>query len=150
MLIYVLTSNYADALVSLVNICVWREWLCGMQHREMPWMDKYRETVNNSDYNYITVHYVACRLGLSKISGCLIFVGQSVHSNFRERNPNIKCGQPTLTVATSVTCAVQLTEYSSTVMVTIPHSQISRCVICNCPWVDWSIQRQQNFYNLLV
>ena len=110
---------------------------------------KHGENTNESNYdgNCMSCH---CRSGTETISGCLIFVGQSVHSNFRERNPNIKCGRPTLTVATSVTCAVQLTEYSSTVMVTIPHSQISRCVICNCPWVDWRIQRQQNFYNFLV
>ena len=101
-----------------------------------------------------TVHHVTFGSGLTTISGCSIFVGQSVHCNFQEHNPNIKGGATLMVskywLAPSVPCSVPLTEYSSTLMVTIPHSQISRRVICDCPWVDWRIQRQQHSYNLLV
>jgi len=68
-----------------------------MEDTEMPQMHKHGENTNKSNYdgNCTSCHFW---FGTETISGCSISVGQSVHCNFQECNPNVKCG-PTLTLS---------------------------------------------------
>ena len=77
-------NSYFNFQIKRMYWCLWliytrRDWLQWMEEREMPWIHKYGETKNDSNYdgNCTSRDF---QFGTWKISGHLIFVEQRVPS----------------------------------------------------------------------